>query len=123
MAVCQGMGSICDEAYAVDFGPSPEPGKTVTIGQDKLDLMLAKGGQVDDVGEPFERLFDGDARERSARHHRQWRMIARDDVAQPDIEWLCAEFARDEVDDSLAYERLGGPWPAVCDIARLVGDR
>ncbi len=42
MAECHGMGQICDEAYGVDFGPSPEPGKSVTLSQGKLDVMLAK---------------------------------------------------------------------------------
>lgn len=42
MATCQGMGSICDEAYGVDMGPSPDPGKTTTIMQGKLNAMLVK---------------------------------------------------------------------------------
>lgn len=42
MADCQGAAKVCDEAYAVDFGPSPEPGKTSTLNHDKLSVMLAK---------------------------------------------------------------------------------
>ncbi len=42
MAECEGMSQVCDEAYAVDFGQSPEPGKTLTLTHDKLELLLVK---------------------------------------------------------------------------------
>ncbi len=42
LATCAGMASICDEAYGVDVGPSPEPGKSQVLHQDRLSAMLAR---------------------------------------------------------------------------------
>ena len=42
LAECQGMREICDEVYAVDLGPSPEAGRTVSWHSEKTRSLLSK---------------------------------------------------------------------------------
>jgi flagella basal body P-ring formation protein FlgA len=42
VAVCSGTAQICDEAYAIDLGPSPEPGRTTVWHPERARAVLAK---------------------------------------------------------------------------------
>lgn len=42
VATCNGMGTVCDEAYGVDLGDSPEPGHTSMLSVERIRGVLAK---------------------------------------------------------------------------------
>jgi flagella basal body P-ring formation protein FlgA len=42
LATCTGSPEVCDEAYGVDLGASPEPGRAVFFRPDALTQLLAK---------------------------------------------------------------------------------
>jgi len=49
VADCHGMAEICDEIYAVDLGPSPEPGRTITWHPEKARALLGKEWPAADI--------------------------------------------------------------------------
>jgi flagella basal body P-ring formation protein FlgA len=42
LATCTGAAVICEEAYGVDIGPSPEPGRTLHLHKGRLKELLAR---------------------------------------------------------------------------------
>ncbi len=42
LAVCAGIDAICEEAYGVDLGPAPEPGKTAVLSRERLSELLSR---------------------------------------------------------------------------------
>lgn len=42
VATCFGRSALCEEAYGVDLGPSPEPGRTTFLHPDKVLALLGK---------------------------------------------------------------------------------
>ena len=42
LADCVGIAVICEEAYGVDLGPAPEPGKTATLTRERLLALLSR---------------------------------------------------------------------------------
>src|SRR5262245_29646073 len=42
VAACAGSPRLCEEAYGIDLGAAPAPGKTVTMPVDKVRQVLAK---------------------------------------------------------------------------------
>jgi hypothetical protein len=104
----------------LDVGGDPEAEETA-VGA-RRGLPLPERADIDELLRPFDRLVRGHAREAAPRDHGGPFCASGHDVAQPDVDRLLAELARDEIDDAFAQPRLRGPRPAVRDVARLVRD-